>query len=528
MSAPVPQPDAPLPNAGGTTVFPQASVPVTPTSAAEQNYVAPKTTVYTNNTNTDPESGSQTTVLTPVTPGAVPPPVPLTSLTSANTAPTAPPVPVPVTPTPTTAQYALGSHLASFGATLGAPPATPPGTPPPGWDAQTYASFKAANPGLEPTAQDTAQMQAAGKGTSSGNSLQAILASILNLNTKLGTKGAETDAIDQQEGIDQKTQASTDAANNYNARSQYYNDAIAKVQSQNPNGLDAAGVQEQVDQLTRQKNSELADIAIQKSAADGDLTTAQTLATAKINAEFEPIQSEIDNLKDYYSLAQNDMSESEKEEAQAAITAKQDAVNFQQQEQLAQYNEQIKQADPLYQAQTREANASADATANPSDGIATDITKQNALQNAADQQTQNSNYQTILAITQKVGATPATFTADDAKKLSNADQISIGKALARIQNPDLARGGGDPGNALSAVGLPAVVGEGIHQFFTGQQYDPQKVVDAVQTATSLYNQRNGITPTAPASASQGPPAGTDGTAYGFPNYHSDGTQWVPN
>lgn len=37
------------------------------------------------------------------------------------------------------------------------------GGAPPGWDAATYANFKAANPGLEPTAQDTASMQNAGK-----------------------------------------------------------------------------------------------------------------------------------------------------------------------------------------------------------------------------------------------------------------------------------------------------------------------------------------------------------------------------
>jgi len=36
------------------------------------------------------------------------------------------------------------------------------GGAPPGWDAATYANFKAANPGLEPTAEDTARMQNAG------------------------------------------------------------------------------------------------------------------------------------------------------------------------------------------------------------------------------------------------------------------------------------------------------------------------------------------------------------------------------
>lgn len=43
-------------------------------------------------------------------------------------------------------------------------PQNAPGTmqPPPGWDAQTYASFKQANPSLEPTAEDTSKMQGSG------------------------------------------------------------------------------------------------------------------------------------------------------------------------------------------------------------------------------------------------------------------------------------------------------------------------------------------------------------------------------
>lgn len=59
---------------------------------------------------------------------------------------------------------AYNTRILNYNATKNAPPtSTPPSTttstPPPGWDATSYANFKAANPTLEPTAQDTAKMQ---------------------------------------------------------------------------------------------------------------------------------------------------------------------------------------------------------------------------------------------------------------------------------------------------------------------------------------------------------------------------------
>lgn len=116
------------------------------------------------------------------------------------------------------------------------------------------------------------------------------------------------------------------------------------------------------------------------------------------------------------------------------------------------------------------------------------VTKQNALQDAADKQTVNSNYQQIQGLFP--GKDLNNLTKSDVANLSKADQITIGKALARIQNPDLARAGGDPGNALSASGIPEWVGEQFHSTFTGKPYTKSKIFDAIKTANSLYKQRN--------------------------------------
>lgn len=265
----------------------------------------------------------------PITPAAVPPATPVKTVGSAlTTATTAPPV-VPPPQTASPAQNALGSTLAAFGAglqqlsdTLGKQATNPDGTPTDG--TQT---------------------------PSTGTSLSDVLKNFLALNTKLGTKTDETNKINAEQGIDAKSQQVADLTAQYSSRSKYYDDLIQKAQTQNPNGKSADAIQQDVDELTRQKQSELADIAIQQSAASGNLKVASDIATRKIDAEFEPVQAQLDNLKAYYSLASNDLTDSEQLAAQAEITKKQSILDEAKTKRLADYNELIKQNDPLTQAQ---------------------------------------------------------------------------------------------------------------------------------------------------------------------------------
>lgn len=253
-----------------------------------------------------------------VTPVAVPPPTPITAVNSSHTAPTSAPVPVPTTPAPTAAHNALGASLAGFGA---------------GLQGQADAAAKATDPA-------NAAAGAAGA-PDAGKSLKDILSGILTLNNKIATKGDETNRINSEAGIDAKTQKVQKLTNDYNARSRYYDNLITQAQTVNPEGKSADAIQQNVDQLTRQKNSELADLAIQHSAATGDLSTATTLAKQKIDAEFEPLQAQIDNLKSYYSLASNDLTESEKLTAEAAIKQKQDTLDEAKQKRLISYKASI-------------------------------------------------------------------------------------------------------------------------------------------------------------------------------------------
>lgn len=110
-------------------------------------------------------------------------------------------------------------------------------------------------------------------------------------------------------------------------------------------------------------------------------------------------------------------------------------------------------------------------------------------QDTLDLQTVNSAYTSIEGILKKYNATPDTFTVDVANNMNDVDAESIAKAIARIQNPDIARMGGDAGNALS----PTSVLEHVQQFYRatsgGKKYLPEKIVDAVGNAKSVRDFR---------------------------------------
>jgi hypothetical protein len=241
-------------------------------------------------------------------PATVPAPTPVPTLNSTTAAQTTPPPSVPTPTSPSPAQTSLGASLAAFGASL---------------------------KGISDTL--SKQQDATTPDTSTG-SLQDVLKNYLALSGQLANKGTDTQAAYDAQGVADKAQKAQDLTNQYNSREQYYNDQINQVQTQNTEGKSAQAIQEQVDQLTRQKNLELANIAIQQTAANGNLTVAKNLADQAIALKYQPITDQISALKDYYTMAKDDMTTSEQQQAAAAIAAKQKEADTQQQEDLKRYD----------------------------------------------------------------------------------------------------------------------------------------------------------------------------------------------
>lgn len=200
---------------------------------------------------------------------------------------------------------------------------------------------------LELSAKETAKAPAEAPKPTLRDTITDRLSSILNLQSTQGDRTAE---LQKEQGLFEKQQLVTDLENQYRAKERFYTKEEEKIRK-NVEGKTATAIEQDVATLNRQKNSELADIAIQQQAAAGNYRTAFDIVEAKIAAEFEPLQNEIETLKTMYSFYQNDLTESEKLEAQARIQEKEAALNFERNKELKRYEQELQQSDPLYQAQ---------------------------------------------------------------------------------------------------------------------------------------------------------------------------------
>jgi hypothetical protein len=187
--------------------------------------------------------------------------------------------------------------------------------------------------------------------------LQQTLQGILGIGGQLETKGARSLEIQQQEGVFDKKERAKQLENEILSRSQAYEKQIREAQK-NPEGKSWGAMEADVNDLRRQSAQELADLSIAYKVASDDYAGAWEIAQAKIDAEFEPLQQRLETLKTYYQLAQNDMTESEKMQAQQKIREQESALDFERTKQLKAYEQQIRQSDPLYQAQVRAQEAS--------------------------------------------------------------------------------------------------------------------------------------------------------------------------
>lgn len=110
-------------------------------------------------------------------------------------------------------------------------------------------------------------------------------------------------------------------------------------------------------------------------------------------------------------------------------------------------------------------------------------------QDKLDLQTVNSNYSTIQGILKKYNVTPETVTEADLDKMNDSDVIAIGKATARVINPDITRGGTGGDNALDPTSIVEKGKQAGRAIFGGKQYLPSKVLDVIKTAKAAKDER---------------------------------------
>ena len=137
-----------------------------------------------------------------------------------------------------------------------------------------------------------------------------------------GTQGAETAKLQEEQGLEAKQNDLNRLTNLYTTTQKSWQDRIKAAQN-NPGGTSEIN-NVQANTITRQANEDLANIAIQKSVAQGDLNTANEIIKSKIEAKFEPIKNEIQGLKEYIALNNDDLTDKEKLTIQDQINQKEE------------------------------------------------------------------------------------------------------------------------------------------------------------------------------------------------------------
>jgi hypothetical protein len=84
-------------------------------------------------------------------------------------------------------------------------------------------------------------------------------------------------------------------------------------------GMSEGALQAQEREIGRKRSQEKADLAIITAARQGDFNTAQNIVKQKVDMEFEPLKQQIDTLKTFLTLNQDDLTAREKIELQAQI-----------------------------------------------------------------------------------------------------------------------------------------------------------------------------------------------------------------
>lgn len=201
------------------------------------------------------------------------------------------------------------------------------------------SSYSAAETGIQ-DAEAAAKTAANTPPAPADTGLKASLAKILGLSNDLAEKSGRAFEIQNEEGVFTKKKEALRLNNEILAKTKFYDKKIEEIRK-NPQGKFGQAVEQDVANIERQRNSELADLAIQSKVANDDYKGAFDIAQAKVDAEFEPIQAQIDTLKTYYSLAQNDMTESEKLAAQTEIKKQEDELAFKREKELIGYRAAI-------------------------------------------------------------------------------------------------------------------------------------------------------------------------------------------
>lgn len=147
-----------------------------------------------------------------------------------------------------------------------------------------------------------------------GSSLKNDITSLLNFDA---TRGDATAKLQEEQQLAQKTQNATDTYNAYNQAKLLAEQKVQAIYADST--LTREQASQQVQELSRLENANLANLAVQANMAANNLTAAENIIKAKIDAQFSPIKDQIEYKMKLLQLNNDDLTESQKIKLTAQI-----------------------------------------------------------------------------------------------------------------------------------------------------------------------------------------------------------------
>lgn len=183
----------------------------------------------------------------------------------------------------------------------------------------TAAGVDAATQTLIKQQQDAADKAAANVSTDKAN--------YDALTSELAGKGTATIAAETAAGIPDLTKSLQDATNEYNTKALDFKHQEEAILAQP--GITRDQANENVSEASRLHNSELADIAIRQSVAQGNLTAATNLVDHKIDLQYGDLKDLIGYQQHILDTDQGTLSDADKNKLSIQLDANKTALTYQ-------------------------------------------------------------------------------------------------------------------------------------------------------------------------------------------------------
>lgn len=182
--------------------------------------------------------------------------------------------------------------------------------------------------------------------TSPASVREEIQKGILDILGKDSTEAKQK--IREEANIEEKAKTSNRILNQLRTMRVDYEAKKDKLENENNRGRSMGAINNEINQLTKDTNRNLAYKSIEYDVANNDLISAEKTVNDRIQDMKDEEAKQISLYKTLYDFVQDDMSESEKLEAQQAFAEKESERSFERSKELASYNSLLRRQEDQF------------------------------------------------------------------------------------------------------------------------------------------------------------------------------------